>query len=164
VGDGSHAVRTPASRGASAAGRPAVLHGRSGLARMPAVRAQIRRALNTGLDPVLLADIMNEAGSAGLNSSRLAGYLTELGKLRNRGIPGVDAVLSDLARGGNWTAGAEWVLRYLDAAPRGRSWGGVRHFEAVLRTKPRIWAARGRSGPPPGRRCRTRGSRGGSEV
>lgn len=109
-----------------------VLHGRSGLAKMPAVRAEIRRALNTGLDPVLLADIMNEADK--INGGRLAGYLTELGKLRNRGIPGVDAVLSDLARGGNLTGGAEWVLRYLDTAPRGRSWGSVRRFEVGFDT------------------------------
>lgn len=112
-----------------------VLHGRSRLVMKPAVRAEIRRALNTGLDPVLLADIMNEAGQVDrLNSSRLAGYLAELGTMRNRGIPGVDAVLSDLAKGGNFTRGAEWVLRYLDAAPRGRSWGSVRQFEAVLRS------------------------------
>ena len=54
--------------------------------------------------------------------------------MRNRGIPGVNAVLSDLAGGGNLTAGAEWVLRYLDEAPRGRGWGSVQRFEAVFRT------------------------------
>ena len=50
-----------------------VLHGRSGLAKKPAVQAEIRRALNTGLDPVLLSDIMDAAGSARLDSSGLAG-------------------------------------------------------------------------------------------
>ena len=32
------------------------------------------------------------------------------------------------------TGGAEWVLRYLDTAPRGRSWGSVRRFEVGFDT------------------------------
>ena len=111
-----------------------VLHGRRGLARTPAVRAEIRRALATGLDPLVLAEVMDAAESGARNSSRLAGYLTKLGELRNRGVRGVDAVLSDLSRGGNWTGGAEWVLHFLETAPGGPLWSRVRQFEEVFAT------------------------------
>ncbi|MEU5342927.1 hypothetical protein AB0H18_19150 [Streptomyces sp. NPDC020766] len=111
-----------------------VLLERSGLARTPAVRAHIRRALETGLDPVLLGEIMDAAAGSARSSGRLAGYLPKLGMLRKAGVPGVDVVLSDLARGNNWTRGAEWVMHYLETAPGGPLWGSVREFEAVLAT------------------------------
>jgi hypothetical protein len=96
-----------------------------GLRARGATRTAVDNAIAAGVDVEQLAKIMDATRDAGLAGGRMLDYVTELGKLRRAGITGVDEVLGDLAKGGNWARGAEWMLRYCDS----QGWRGITKFE-----------------------------------
>jgi hypothetical protein len=93
-------------------------------------RAAVDDAIAAGIDVEQLARIMDVTRETGIAGERMLGYVTQLARLRRSGIGGVDDVLADLSRGGNWARGAEWMLRYCDA----RGWRGISGFEVVQST------------------------------
>lgn len=89
-----------------------------------AIRRQVNQAIRDGIDPEKLAEAVDRATDR--NTSRMIRYVRRLGRMKKRGIAGVDAVVEDLARGDNFARGAEWMLEYLDST---NQWQRVSAFE-----------------------------------
>jgi hypothetical protein len=101
-----------------------VLMRRPVLIKDPAVRRMVNQAIRDGIDPETLAQAVDRA--AGRNTRDMLRRIQRLGRMKQRGIPGVDLVVEDLARGGNWATGAEWMLEYLEST---NQWNRVTGFE-----------------------------------